>query len=68
MKPHWFTVEDIALEVSRRHNLPIGVCRRLVELEYRELVESGVAVIRSHVTDQDRELFLDHIAQAVAEP
>ena len=68
VKPHWFTVEDIALEVSRRHGLPIGVCRRLVEMEFRDLVDTGVAVIRSHVTDQDRELFLDHIAETIAHP
>ena len=66
MKPHWFTVEDIALEVSRRHNLPIGVCRRLVELEFLRL-QDDVAVIRSHLAEGDRQLFLDHIAQAVAE-
>ena len=67
MKPHWFTVEDIALEVSRRHGLPIGVCRRLVELEFLRL-QDGVAVIRSHLAEGDRELFLDAIAEAVAEP
>ena len=64
----WHSCEDIALEVSRRHNLPIGVCRRLVELEYRDLLDTGVAVIRSHVTEQDRERFLDHIAETIAEP
>lgn len=64
----WHSTEDIAQEVHHRHGLPIGVCRRLAELEYRELVESGVAVIRSHVTARDRELFLDAIAETIAEP
>ena len=64
----WYSTEDVALEVHHLHGLPIGVARRLVELEYRDLVDTGVAVIRSHVTEQDRQLFLDAIAQAVAEP
>ena len=62
----WYSCEDVALEVSRRHNLPIGVCRRLVELEFLRL-QDDVAVIRSHLAEGDRQLFLDHIAQAVAE-
>lgn len=64
----WHSTEDIALEVHHLHGLPVGVARRLVELEYRDLVETGVAVIRSHVTERDRELFLDHIAETIAEP
>lgn len=64
----WYSTEDIAQEVRRRHGLPVGVARRLVELEYRDLVDTGVAVIRSHVTEQDRELFLDAIAETIAEP
>ena len=67
MKPHWFTVEDIALEVSRRHDLPIGVCRRLVELEFLRL-QDDVAVIRSHLAQGDRQLVLAAIPGAVAEP
>ena len=63
----WHSCEDIALEVSRRHNLPIGVCRRLVELEFLRL-QDDVAVIRSHLAEGDRQLFLDHIAEAVREP
>lgn len=63
----WHTCEDIALEVHRRHGLPVGLARRLVEMEYRDLLDTGVAVIRSHLAEGDRQLFLDHIAQAVAE-
>lgn len=64
----WHSTEDIAQEVHHRHGLPVGVARRLLELEYRDLVDTGVAVIRSHVTEQDRERFLDHIAETIAEP
>lgn len=63
-----YSTEGIAQEVHHLHGLPVGVARRLVELEYRDLVDTGVAVIRSHVTDQDRELFLDHIAETIAHP
>lgn len=64
----WFSTEDIAIEVHRLHGLPVGVARRLVELEYRDLLDTGVAVIRSHVTEEDRKLFHDAIAETVAEP
>ncbi|MGX1857362.1 hypothetical protein ACWIFB_07990 [Dietzia sp. NPDC055340] len=63
----WYSTEDIAQEVRRRHGLPVGVARKLVELEYLHLVEE-VAVIRSHLAEGDRQLFLDAIAEAVAEP
>lgn len=62
----WHSTEDIAQEVRRRHGLPVGVARRLVELEYLHLVEE-VAVIRSHLTAGDRALILDAIAETVAE-
>lgn len=63
----WYSTEDVAQEVHHRHGLPIGVCRRLVELEFLRL-QDDVAVIRSHLAEGDRQLFLDAIAQAVAEP
>lgn len=63
----WFSCEGIAQEVHRLHALPIGVARRLVELEFLHLVEE-VAVIRSHLTAGDRALILDAIAEAVREP
>lgn len=63
----WHTCEDIAQEVHRLHALPIGVARRLVELEFLRL-QDDVAVIRSHLAEGDRQLFLDAIAETVAEP
>lgn len=64
----WYSTEDVAQEVHHRHGLPIGVARRLVEMEFRDLVETGVAVIRSHLAEGDRQRLLDHIAEAVREP
>lgn len=64
----WHSTDGIALEVRRRHGLPIGVCRRLVELEFRNLQDSGASVIRSHLLERDRRAFLAAIAEAVAEP
>ncbi|MBB1046953.1 hypothetical protein [Dietzia cercidiphylli] len=49
------------------HGLPIGVARRLVEAEFLRL-QDDVAVIRSHLTEADRERLLDAIAEALAEP
>ena len=64
----WRSCDGIALEVYKRHGLPIGVCRRLVELEFRKLQDSGAAVVRSHLLERDRRAFLASIAEAVAEP
>ena len=63
----WHSTEGIALEVYRRHGLPHGVCRRLVELEFRKLQDTGVAVMRTHLFEKDRRAFLASIAEAVAE-
>lgn len=62
----WYSCEDIAQEVRRRHGLPVGVARRLVEAEFRRL-QDEVAVIRSHLADEDRERFLNAIDETVAE-
>ncbi|GAA1713900.1 hypothetical protein GCM10009831_24470 [Dietzia cercidiphylli] len=63
----WHSTGGIALEVHRLHGLPIGVARRLVEAEFLRL-QDDVAVIRSHLTEADRERLLDAIAEALAEP
>lgn len=63
----WHSTGGIALEVHRLHGLPIGVARRLVEAEFQRLQDEA-AVIRSHVSEQDRQRFLDAIAKAMAEP
>lgn len=63
----WHSTGGIALEVHRLHGLPIGVARRLVEAEFQRLQDEA-AVIRSHVSEQDRQRFLDAIAKAMTEP
>ncbi|WP_152427825.1 hypothetical protein [Dietzia sp. UCD-THP] len=63
----WHSTDGIALEVYKRHGLPHGVCRRLVELEFRKLQDSGAAVVRSHLLERDRAAFLAAIAEAVSE-